>query len=136
MIFVTRLGVWVPPLGPFLGDLTDELPDGDSIAQFVSGGPKTYGYKTVKGLTCLKAKGITLNSYNTTIVNLETLTRLVDNFVRGEGGDDDHVLANADTIARDKRTFTLKNRVVSKRFRVVYNKRVLLPDYSTRPYGY
>ena len=40
-IFVTRLGDWVPPLGPFLGDFTNELPDGDSIAQFVSGGPKT-----------------------------------------------------------------------------------------------
>lgn len=43
VIFTSRPGEWVPPLGPYLGDLTDELNDGspgeDYITEFVSGGP-------------------------------------------------------------------------------------------------
>ena len=36
---------WCPyiPLGDFLGDMTNELDDGDHITEFVSGGPKNYG---------------------------------------------------------------------------------------------
>ena len=48
---------WYPgqpdiPLGDFLGDMTDELDDGDYITEFVSGGPKNYGYTTKSGKVC------------------------------------------------------------------------------------
>ena len=49
-----------PPLGNYLGDLTDEL-DGDYITSFVSGGPKNYAYCTKKGKTDTKIRGITLD---------------------------------------------------------------------------
>ncbi len=45
------------------------------------------------------------------------------------------LLTRTETIVRNKKKFTLHNRAVLKRFRVVYDKRVLLPDYSTLPYG-
>ena len=50
--------------GNFLGDMTDELTAGDSIIDFVSGGPKNYGYRTAKGKVVVKVKGFTLNCTN------------------------------------------------------------------------
>jgi len=38
-----------PLLGDYLGEFTSELEDDDYIEEFVSGGPKNYGYKTKKG---------------------------------------------------------------------------------------
>ena len=37
------------PLGDHLGEMTDELDDGDFIVDFTSAGPKNYGYKTQRG---------------------------------------------------------------------------------------
>ena len=45
VIYVHESGKPEPPLGDYLGDLTDEL-DGDYITTFVSGGPKNYAYVT------------------------------------------------------------------------------------------
>lgn len=46
IIFTSRDGDWEPPLGPYLGNLTDEVGDRNRIGEFCSGGPKTYGYLT------------------------------------------------------------------------------------------
>ena len=135
VIFVSKDGDWEPPLGPYLGDLTDELGVGDHIVEFCSGGPKTYGYRTALGKTCMKAKGITLNAENSKLIRLDTLIDLVDHHVINRNSTH-HILAQADNIVRNKKDLTLKNKVDVKRFRVVYNKRVLCPDYSTLPYGY
>ena len=48
VIYVHEPGKPEPPLGNYLGDLTDEL-NGDYITSFVSGGPKNYAYRTKKG---------------------------------------------------------------------------------------
>ncbi|XP_076873809.1 uncharacterized protein LOC143523314 isoform X1 [Brachyhypopomus gauderio] len=135
VIFVSREGDWEPPLGPYLGDLTDEIGGGDYITEFCSGGPKTYGYLTAGGKTCMKAKGITLNSENSKVIRLDTLIDLVDHYVVNRDSNH-HILARADGIVRNKKNLTLKNKSVVKRFKVVYNKRVLLSDFSTIPYGY
>ena len=45
VIYVHEPGKPEPPLGDYLGDLTDEL-DGDYITEFMSGGPKNYAYVT------------------------------------------------------------------------------------------
>ena len=81
VIFVSREGDWEPPLGPYLGDLTDEIGGDDFITEFCSGGPKTYGYRTAAGKTCMKAKGITLNFDNSKVIRLDTLIGLVDHYV-------------------------------------------------------
>ena len=48
VIYVHEPGKPDPPLGDYLGDLTDEL-DGDYITTFISGGPKNYAYITNNG---------------------------------------------------------------------------------------
>ena len=60
VIYVHKPGKPDPPLGNYLGDLTDEL-NGDYITSFVSGGPKNYAYRTKKGKTETKIRGITLD---------------------------------------------------------------------------
>ena len=46
VIFTSRPGEWVPPLGDYLGELTNEFDDEHHITTFVSGGPKNYAYQT------------------------------------------------------------------------------------------
>ena len=64
VIYVHEPGKPDPPLGNFLGDLTDEL-DGDHITTFVSGGPKNYAYVTNKGKSQTKIRGITCRYFGT-----------------------------------------------------------------------
>ena len=143
VVFTSRPGDWVPPLGPYLGDLTDELKDGDVcglpeedlITEFVSGGPKCYAYHTQLGKTQVKCKGVTLNSQNASVVTHESLKGLVHSFVANQKTDS-HMVTVSDTVRRDKKKFHLKNETVVKKVQVVYNKRRVFPDYSTLPYGY
>ncbi len=133
--FVSRDGDWIPPLGDHLGELTDEIGGDDYITEFCSSGPKSYGYRTVKGKACMKVKGITLNAKNAQAIRLDSLIGLVNSYVRSND-DTQYILAHAENIVRDKKHLTLHNKSVDKRFKVVYNKRRLLPDFNTLPYGY
>ncbi|XP_067306560.1 uncharacterized protein [Pseudorasbora parva] len=135
VIFLSRDGDWDPPLGDHLGELTNEIDDGDYITEFCSSGPKSYGYRTAKGKVCMKAKGITLNAKNSKVICLDSLIGLVDNYVTSSD-DAKYILAHSENIVRNKKTLTLHNKSVVKRFKVVYNKRRLLPDFTTLPYGY
>ena len=58
-----------PTLGNYLGDFSSELPDDDYIVEFVSGGPKNYGYTTNKGKVECKVRGFRLNSEGKTQLN-------------------------------------------------------------------
>ncbi len=135
VVFVSRDGDWEPPLGDHLGEMTSEIDDGDFITEFCASGPKSYGFQTSKGKVCMKAKGITLNAKNSQAIRLETLIRLVDSYVTSHDSTK-YILAHTENIVRDKKTLTLHNKSVVKRFKVVYNKRRLLPDFTTLPYGY
>jgi hypothetical protein len=61
VIFVEPVGKTYLKTGKYLGDLTDEIDEGDHITEFVSTGPKSYAYRTLKGKQEVKCKGITLN---------------------------------------------------------------------------
>ncbi|KAJ8018898.1 putative DNA polymerase [Holothuria leucospilota] len=70
IIYVSTPDAWDPPIGSFLGDMTDELRkpygEGSYITEFVSGGPKNYAYKVYSqdrqsSATVCKVRGITLN---------------------------------------------------------------------------
>ena len=45
VIFTSLRGQDMPPLGDFLGQLTDELAAGQYITAFISSGPKSYSYR-------------------------------------------------------------------------------------------
>lgn len=63
---VSLIYKWSPglpelPTGPFLGKLKKELDDKDTIVEFATAGPKTYGFRThLRTLKC-KVRGFRLN---------------------------------------------------------------------------
>ena len=123
-----------PPLGNYLGDLTDEL-NGDYITSFVSGGPKNYSYHTKNGKGDTKIRGITLDYATTGKLNHNVVRALV------------HLHVNCKTegkvtidmpfkITRDKKEKNIVTKKMKKDYRLVYDKRVITENYETLPYGF
>lgn len=71
-IYKTKRGQEKLPLGPYLGQFTDEL-DSDSIVEFYSGGAKNYGYLTKKGKVECKVRGFSLNYETKQTLNYYTM---------------------------------------------------------------
>ena len=57
VIYTWKPGQTEIPLGDYLGDMTNELDEGDYIVEFVSGGAKNYGYATKHGKIVCKVRG-------------------------------------------------------------------------------
>ena len=134
VVYVHEPGKPDPPLGDYLGDLTDEL-KGDYITTFISGGPKNYGYVTNTGEAILKIRGITLNYDASKTININVMRRLVDLYV------DSHVQGKVTInipykITRDRKDRNIVTKRTKKDYRIVYNKRVVKDNYETVPYGY
>ena len=134
VVYVHEPGKPDPPLGDYLGDLTDEL-NGDYITTFISGGPKNYGYVTNTGEAILKIRGITLTYDASKIINVDTMRNFVEDFVES------HVQSKVTInipykITRDKKERNIVTKRTKKDYRIVYNKRVVKENYETVPYGY
>ena len=80
VVYVHEPGKPDPPLGDYLGELTDEL-KGDYITTFISGGPKNYGYVTNTGEAILKIRGITLTYDASKTINVDVMRDLVELYV-------------------------------------------------------
>ena len=124
-----------PPLGDYLGDLTDELDVGDYITTFISGGPKNYAYDTNSGKSETKIRGITLNYDVTKKINMDVMRHLVDSHVNGHN-EEKVTVVNPHKITRDKKEKNIVTKKMKKDYRIVYNKRVITENYGTLPYGY
>ena len=74
VIFVSKPNDPEPPIGPYFGELTDEL-GGDYITAFVSGGPKNYSYRTNTDKVETKVRGITLDCTAKQKVNFNVFVR-------------------------------------------------------------
>ena len=85
IIYISKPGMYDPPMGDYLGDLTDEL-DGHHIVEFVSAGPKNYAYRLENGQCCCKVKGFTLNYTNSALINFDTMRNEVEPFLRSGKG--------------------------------------------------
>ena len=134
VIYVHEPGKPEPPLGNYLGDLTDEM-DGDYITSFVSGGPKNYAYRTKKGKTDTKIRGITLDYAATGKLNHDVVRALV--YLHTNCDTDAKVTVDMPfKITRDKKEKNIVTKKMRKDYRVVYNKRVITENYETLPYGY
>ena len=135
VIYVHEPGKPDPPLGDYLGDLTDELDPGDYITTFISGGPKNYAYTTNNGKAETKIRGITLNYAATKKIILDVMRHLVDSHVNCHTEEK----VTVDTpfkITRDKKEKNIVTKKMKKDYRIVYNKRVITENYATLPYGY
>ena len=132
VFFICREGEYIPKLGNYLGDLTNEIPEseGGGIRIFVSCGPKNYAYVTLKGTYCCKVRGFSLNFTNSKIINFEALRDIVIN-----DNDGTRVVTNPSKICRMKDHAAIYNREESKQYRLVYTKRIVIQNYNTLPYG-
>ena len=134
VVYVHEPGKPDPPLGDYLGDLTDEL-KGGYITTFIPGGPKNYGYVTNTGEAILKIRGITLTYDATKNININVMRNFVEQFV-------DYHIQNKVTInipykiTRDRKERNIVTKRTKKDYRIVYNKRVVRENYETVPYGY
>ena len=134
VIYLHEPGKPEPPLGDYLGDLTDEL-DGDYITAFMSGGPKNYAYVTNNDKRVTKLRGITLDYATTKKLNFEVMCSLVHLYINC--GIQAKVTAdNPFKITRDKKNRKIITRRTKKDYQIVYNKRVVKENYGTVPYGY
>ena len=135
VVYVHEPGKPDPPLGDYLGELTDEL-NGDYITTFLSGGPKNYGYITNTGEAVLKIRGISLTYDATKILNIGTMRDLVDSYVTDGDRHEKVTITIPYKITRDKKEKNIVTKRTKKDYRVVYNKRVVKENYETVPYGY
>ena len=136
VIFTARPDEWCPPLGNFLGDLTDECPDlgGEYIVKFASGGPKCYALEMNTGEKHVKAKGVTLNVRNSIVVNMESLTEMLFSPSPSEEAKTVHIPS---FIKRDPKTAKLYSVGMDKKWRIVYTKRAIdWKTFETLPFGY
>ena len=120
--------------GDMLGEWTDELRKDEYIKLWASTGPKSYYYETNLGKNVTKIKGFTLNYQNLEKLNGYTMIKLIK-----ENMDElkkTSIDLTYNQINRDTKTKNLVNKVETKKFKFEYDKRVILPNYDTIPYGY
>lgn len=119
-----------PETGTALGELNSELDEGVFIKQFVTSGPKSYSYRTNHGKECCKFKGVTLNGKNVKKINFEAVKELV------YGNKEEIELVPQTKFHRLKFTGEIINVPLVKRLQHTFNKRKILPNLDTVPYGY
>ena len=139
VIYVHKADEADPPLGNYLGDLTNELDEGDYITSFISGGPKNYAYRTKKGKTETKIRGITLDYSASGKLNHDTIRELVYAYCNELEVSEEEKKVTIDMpfkIIRNRKEKSLVTKRMKKDYRVVYNKRVVKENYETVPYGY
>ena len=134
VIFVSKPDDPEPPTGSYLGQLTDEL-KGDHIISFISGGPKNYFYRTNANKVETKIRGITLNCTAKQKVNFDVIRALV--FLHAKC----HVTGQVSVdipfkITRNTKTKNIETKRMKKDYCIVYNKRIIIDEYKTIPYGY
>ena len=127
-----------PVLGSYLGDFASELAKDEYIQEFVSGGPKNYGYTTNEGKVECKVRGFRLNSEGHTQLNFDVMRQNVkDEIQKPLPNPRQNQVINSHQIVRNPNNYQLYTQPSSKFYQLVCNKRVIDPNtFKTYPYGY
>ena len=127
-----------PVLGDYLGEFTNELEADDFIVEFVSGGPKNYGYKTNKGKVECKVRGFRLNSEGKTQLNYDIMRQnVLDEIQKPQKTPRQTQVIKTYQIVLGAKTCDLFTFPDYKCYQLVYDKRVIDPStFQTYPYGY
>ena len=138
VIYLEEPGQPRPDLGNYLGDFTSELDDDDYIVEFVSGGPKNYGYKTNKGHAKCKVRGFRLNSEGKSQLNYNVMRQnVLDEIQKPLQKPRQTPVNKTYQIVRDPKTYELYTYPDKKSYKLVYDKRVVdAATLKTYPYGY
>jgi len=130
IIYVKKNNKYFPPIGNNLGDLTNELAEDDFIEEFISAGPKNYGYRTKSGRSSCTVKGFRLDANTSLLINFDSIKNLVFNSRK------ECIEAEQFVFKRRKTDWSVRTEVQKKLYRFVYDKRVLFDDLSTLPFGF
>ena len=144
IIFSVKEGEYSPPLGSYLGQLTDELTckelgcreqycTGHWIEEFVSCGLKNYSYRVNTGQVVCKVRGFSLNYKSSLILNFNSMKEAL---VCWKMNKPKELITVKTELCRSKNEREVFNRVIAKHYGVVYDKRVVKPDFTTVPFGY
>ena len=127
-----------PVLGDYLGDFTSELGNDDYIVEFVSGGPKNYGYQTKLGHVECKVRGFRLNSEGKSQLNYNVMRQnVLDEIQKPLLKPRQTQIIKTHQIVRDPKHYLLFTFPEYKQYQLVYDKRVVDPlTFQTYPYGY
>ena len=137
VFFTHKPGESKPELGNFLGDFKDEL-GGAYITEFVSGGPKNYGYLTSTGKRECKVRGFALNTEGLAHLNYAVLRQnTLDELQRPLDEPRQTAVPITYKIHRNAESYTVHTRPMKKQYMLVYGKRVVNPHtFLTYPFGY
>ena len=138
VIYLEEPGQPKPVLGDYLGEFTSELDPDEYIEEFVSGGPKNYGYTTSKGHVECKVRGFRLNSEGKSQLNYSDMRQnALDEIQKPLTKSRQTQVNKTHQIVRDPKHCKLYTFHESKFYQLVYDKRVVNPDtFKTYPYGY
>lgn len=139
VIYFHKPGLYKIPVGDYLGDMTDELAkdygSGSYIAEFCSGGPKTYGYRVFSTDTdeykeVCKIKGLTLNLSTSRILNFISLKAMIQNENETPSME---IIESRIRRTGDRDIVTV---IEKKNFKITGPKRKRDEDNDTIPHGY
>ena len=101
----------------------------------MSGGPKNYSYRTNTGKVETKVRGITLNCTARQKMDFDVIRALV--YLHAQCHVTGHVTVDIPfKITRNSKSKNIETKRMKKDYRIVYDKRVIVDDYKTLPYGY
>lgn len=132
IVYISQPGEYDPPLGDYLGEFTNELSpkNGNYIKKFVSAGPKNYAYCSDTNYTKTVVKGISINKSTLADLNFESIKDIVLNDQTKK------ISVEQLKFSRNKHTCEVFSENVKKQYGFVYDKRILLDDLTTLPYGF
>jgi hypothetical protein len=101
---------------------------GDYITEFTSAGPKNYAYKTNLNYTDCTVKGLSFNYLTSESLNYDVIKNIVT--------ENRSQVIHVPQLKFKRDHWKVKTVVEEKMYRYVYDKRIVLPNMKTIPYGY
>ena len=96
----------------------------------MSAGPKNYAYLTNFGNKMVKVKGISLHSAAKEVLTFDKIVEIV------KGEEQDEIVVDQLRFVKIKANWNVRTEEIKKRYRKVYDKRILKEDFTTYPYGF
>jgi hypothetical protein len=120
-----------PLLGDYLGQLTNEIDKKEGkVIEYAATAPKSYTYKTNTGYEKCVIKGFTLNYLASLKLNFEANKNIVLQEPNKK------IQVEQTKFTRCKTNWDITTSILNKSYSFYYDKRVLLNDLSTLPYGF
>ena len=115
--------------GNYLGELTNELDEGEWIESFCSTGPKCYSYVTNFGKTIVHAKGFSLKGEGKDKINFDSMKHTVED-------KQNKIEINYTNVISRTKTQKIHTKNETKIFSFTFDKRIVNDDFTTLPFGY